>query len=317
MRLIVLFFSFTAALNSYACSEAMKPYDFECKAQDRYKKLEESFLSSKTTPEQIKGFVLPRALGNANYFSAKNDLLNKTEPTLIQNKNWLAWTNGKKFFDKYTPVFLELNDILKLHKIMFKESQESGKLRTSYGETNPVIHYNCNDSVINDSLTALFENYDVKSSEGYPLITLENLSPCEDKKSYSADLVFYKGASVKTELKSWLMDFNETLNNYTAENEKKLNPPYQQLSDLKRNFLAIHPFLSGNEMLINVLMDYASKKMDLPPMSLTTTSAILMNREDNRSEIHKATHESLNFLETCLYETKVNFVSPQCRSLGK
>lgn len=317
MRFLLLALTFTATLNSFACTEAMKPFEFECKVQDRYSKLSQDFLNNKLVITNIKGFAIPRALGNATYFATKNDLLNHSETSLNQIKEWQAWKNGQKFLESFSPAFIDYNDILKIHKAMYAGSWDAGKIRTSFGQTNPKIHYGCNDKMITDEVAILFDQYDVKSVEGYSLLTLEKLSLCEDKKTYSGDLVFYKGASMKTELKSWVADFNDMLNRYSveSENEKTLNSPYAFLSDMKRWFLAIHPFTVGNEIIVNILMDYAAKKLALPPMVVTNSNSIFLNLDDNRVENLKLTQENLSFLENCLYETKVDLISPQCSSL--
>lgn len=317
MRFILLIPIFFVAFNSFACTEAMKAFEFECKVQDRYNKLSEEFTKNKIMAANIKGFAIPRALGKTKYFASKNDLLNHTEATLAADKDWTAWKSGQKFLEKFTAPIIEYNDITKLHKTMFSGQTEAGKVRTNFGETNPKIHYSCNDNLITDEVSSVLDRYDVESVEGYPLLSLENLDQCEGKKNYSADLVFYKGASMKTELKSWINDFNDMLGRYTADNsnEKNLTSPYAFLADMKRRFLAIHPFVAGNELLANMLIEYATKKVILPSVPTSNANDILLSLEENRQESKKSIEDNLTFFENCLYETKVNFVSPQCTSL--
>jgi fido (protein-threonine AMPylation protein) len=320
MQLKVLFLTLMTSFKSYACTEAMKPYTVECKAQDKFTKLTEDYLKNQSSVDSIKGFVIPRALGKTNYFSAKNELLTQTETTLEKNKDWIAWSAGQKYMSDFHSAFLEFNDILKLHKIMFSAPFDfsAGKIRTSFGETNPVFHINCSDQLLNDNAELLLENYDIKSNEGYALLELQNIANCADKKSYSGDLVFYKGASMKMELKSWVADFNDMLNRYyyqTADDTLLPVSPYEYLADMKRWFIAIHPFSKGNELMANVLIDYATERLQLPPLSLIYPHAYLKSAKENRAETLEATQDSLIFLENCLYETKVKLVSPQCTTL--
>lgn len=315
MRFQLLLLTLLSTFRAFACSEAMKPFEAECKAQDRWQKLSAGYSESRANITNVKGYAIPHALGSKNYFESKNDFLTKTQASLSQNKDWQAWLRGKKFFENFNPVFIELNDVLKLHKAMFGFSLESGRLRIGAGETNPVVHYSCNDNSLSQEAFNLLESYDLKSSEGYPLLRLENLVMCEDQKSYAGDLLYYKGASMKTELKSWLADYNDLLNRYTSLNNTSLVSPYAFLADMKRWFLAIHPFSTGNEMIANLLVDYAASKLELPPLMMTYTNAQLLPQEENRERSLKETMENLNFLESCLFDIRMNFIAPQCSNL--
>lgn len=298
--------------DAFACTETLMPYEAECKLQDRWKKLSLEFLVEKVSINRIKGFAIPRAIGQKNFLQNKNDLLNKPETTLMQNKDWQAWNNGQKFFSKFQPVYLELNDVLRLHKAMYDSQAYAGKLRINFGETNPVNHFSCADRIINDQMTSLFDSYDIKSLEGYPLLNLENVTLCEDKKTYAGDVVFYKGASMKAEIKSWLAEYNDMLERYLSQPGSLATPPIALLADMKRWFLAIHPFTDGNETISNLLIDYAAKKLELPPLMSNGIPSHLLSPGMNRSTILNSTQESINLLESCLYDVKVKFVSPHC-----
>lgn len=270
------------------------------------------FLNEKVAINRIKGYAIPRAIGQVPFHQNKNEFLNKPESTLIKNKDWQAWSNGQKFLSKFHPVYIELGDVLRLHKAMYDSRSEAGKLRINFGETNPVVHFSCADKIINDQVTDLLESYDVKSSEGYPLLNIANVTSCEDKKSYAADVVFYKGASMKIELKSWIAEYNDMLERYVSDPGSVSTPPIAFLSDMKRWFLAIHPFTDGNEALANLLIDYAGKKLELPPLMTNGIPSHLMSAGTNRTTISNATQESINLLESCLFDIKVKFVSPHC-----
>ncbi len=314
MRFKLLSLTLLMTFKSYACSEAMKSYDVECKAQDRWNAITQDFSSRKINSGNIKGFAIPRVLGKTSYFQLKNDYLTKPEVTLSQNKDWQAWSKGKDFFKDYNPTFLELADVTKLHKTMFANKGEAGKLRIVFGQTNPRQEIQCTDKLITDEVAALLDNYDLKSNEGYPLLNLENLTLCDDKKTYSAQIVFYKGASMKTELKAWLVDYNDLVNRFAKGDTTNGITPFSYLADMKRWFMAIHPFTFGNELVANMLIDLASKKLELPPLAFTRDS-YLMNPNTNRALTLKATQDSLVFLESCLFDVKLNSVAPECTSL--
>lgn len=316
MRLILLLLTFLAASTCLACSEALVPFDLECKAQDKFNKLASEFSKSNINITQLKGFAIPRILGNLKFFSAKNDFLNHTQPTLNKNVDWQAWKNGQKFIEESTSPFLDYTDIIKLHKVTFSGNLDAGRIRTNFGLTNPKAHFSCEDKVINEEISDLLYRYDVKSSEGYPLLVLENIKPCEDKENYSADLRFYKGASMKTELKSWLADFNDSLIRYsTNDGSADMPSPYAFLADMQRRFIAIHPFSMGNELLANLLIDYAAQRLALPSIAIFQPNSILLNLDQNRLAIKKSVEDNLTFFENCLFEIKVGPISPQCNTL--
>lgn len=301
--------------HAFACSEAMQAFETECAAQDLWNRLTLEYQKSNVAINNVKGFAIPRAIGDKNFFESKNDFLNHSESALLQNKDWLAWTNGKIFFNGYNEVLLELSDVLKLHKAMFSETIEAGRLRVVFGETNPKYTFSCEDKVLTKETSDFFENFDIKSSEGYSLLELKNIILCEDRKTYSADIVFFKGASIKTELKSWLADYNDMLNRYSQDAPLLLTPPFAYLADMKRWFLAIHPFSFGNELIANVLLEYASAKIGLPPLMSVTNHSYLMSLNENRTKTLKATQEKLSFLETCLFDIKTNLIAPECSTL--
>lgn len=309
---LTLSFSLFAGTGSFACTETLKPFETECRMQDQWNKLTIEYLKENVSINRVKGYAIPRAIGQIPFHQNKNDFLNKPETILTKNKDWQAWNNGQKFFSKYQPVYLELTDVLRLHKSMFENMREAGKLRIHSGETNPIKHYSCTEKMINDQVAALLEDYDVKSTEGYPLLNLENAVLCEDNKSYAGDVIFYKGASMKVELKSWLAEYNDMIERYISHPGSVITPPIAFLSDMKRWFLAIHPFTDGNEALVNILIDYAGKKLELPPIMSNGIHSHLMNAGANRTTILNTTQESIKLLESCLYDIKVKFISPHC-----
>lgn len=299
----------------------MKPYNFECKSQDRFRSLTTEFKTYSITMSDLKGFKIPKAIGNLSYFSAKNDFLNHSE-VLSQNKEWQIWNNGQKFINNLSPVYLEFSDILKLHKNLFASKSfidfgsDAGKLRTNNGETNPKVSMKCSDRVLNEKLFNTLIDYDLKSDEGYPLLSLKNINECEDKKYSSADLYFYKGASMKIELTRWMVDLNDMIARYENGNAPTDFSPYNYLSDMRRWFLAIKPFNSGNEQVIDTLIDYSSKRLQLPPLPFNDpTNPIFLTVTENRNSTIKKLQETLNFFEGCLFETKTKLISSECSSL--
>jgi len=138
MRFKLLLLTFFGCLKAFGCTDLMLPFEFECKIQDRYQKLTLDFNSQRITMTDLKGFKIPRAVGIHSYFSFKNDFLNHSESSLKQNRKWLVWNNGQKFINNLSPVYLQMNDVLKLHKALFSSeisyATELGRLRTNNGE---------------------------------------------------------------------------------------------------------------------------------------------------------------------------------------
>ena len=321
---IIPYFLFIAlfCLNAFACTDAMKAYEYECKIQDRYLSLSNQFNTLAINMTDLKGFKIPRALGKLSYFSAKNDLLNHSEVTLSQNHDWQNWNNGQKFINNLNPIFLGLNDILKLHKNLFSGKNfldvgsDIGKIRTNNGETNPKVNLNCKDKILNQNLFNMIADYDLKSVEGYPLLSLDNIVACNDSVTLSADLYFYKGASIKIELNRWLVDLNDMLSRYEKGEMSFDVSPVNYLSDMRRWFLAIRPFSAGNEQVIDALIDYSSKRIRLPSLPLNDSIfPIYLSVSENRASTIKKLDETLKFFEGCLFEHKMKLISPECSVL--
>lgn len=92
--------------------------------------------------------------------------------------------------------------------------------------------------------------------------------------------------------------------------------PYSYLSDMRRWFLAIKPFNLGNEEVVAALLDYAAKRLNLPPLSLGELSAPLyLSVAENREESLEKIQATLNFFEGCLFENKMKAISSECTSL--
>jgi hypothetical protein len=322
MRIILLFFILLVCNNAFACSDAMKLFNFECKLQDRFELLSTEFNTYSTTITDLKGFKIPKAIGKISYFSAKNDFLNHSELTLSHNFVWQIWNNGQKFINNLSSVYIEFKDILKLHNALFASKgliivgPEAGKLRSDSGETNPKISMSCNDKVLNEKLFNTLFAYDLQSVEDFPLLTLENIILCKDTNYYSADLYFYKGASIKIEITSWMLDLNDMLARYengTAPNDLS---PYNYFSDMRRRFLAIKPFNAGNEQVVDALLDYSTKRLQLPPMELNDfVTPIYLTVTENRNATVIKLKETLDFFEGCLFETKTKLISSECSAV--
>lgn len=316
MRISLLLLIITSCSNVFACSEVLKPYAQECQMQDRYQKLYKEFDARSINMNDLKGFKIPRALGKHSYHSAKNDLLNHSETTLPKNRDWQVWSNGQKFINELNPTYLEFSDLIKLHKNLFAGKSDLGKLRTSNGETNPKLKLSCGDKILNNKTFNLLFEYDLKSIDGYPFLILGNVKPCDDKNFSSADLYFYKGASVKKELMRWLTDLNDMISRYEAEIAPIDFGPYNYLSDMRRWFLAIRPFNMGNEEVAGALIDYAANRLQLPPLSLGDLAApIYLSVSENREDTLAKIQDTLVFFEGCLFENKMKLISSECSPL--
>lgn len=322
MRKPIIFISLFSSINAFACSEALRPYSDECKAQERYQKISSEFNQLAINATELKGFKIPKAVGKSNYFSGKNELLNQSESTLAKNKEWQTWNNGQKFINSLNSTMLDFSEITKLHKTLFAGKSffstpgDVGKLRTGSAEVNPKILLTCSDKILNDGTFLVLADYDLKSAEGYPLLVLSNIKECDDKKFSSGELMFYKGASVKVELSRWLADLNDMIYRYESETAPSEYGPYKYLSDMRRWFLAIKPFSTGNEEVVAALVDYTVKRLHLAPISLSDQSSpVLRSAEKNLELTLLRVKESLDFFEGCLYETKMKLVSSECSTL--
>lgn len=324
MRIFSFLFIFFRCLNTFSCSDYLMPYDFECRAQDHYQKISTEFKIYSITITDLKGFKIPKAIGKNSYYSSKNDLLNKTELTLSQNKEWQKWINGQDFIGHLNFFYLEINDILELHKILsdnnslFDFGSDAGKLRMNNRETNPKKSIACNEKILDQNFIETFSNCDLKSIEGYPLLNLENIKLCPDLNYYSADLSFYKGASIKAELNRWIIELNDMLFQYKNNRTSIGVSPYHFLADMRRWFLALKPFNSKNEQVIDALIDYAVNMLNLPAIPLNETSTPFYSSvNENREVSLKKINATLVFFETCLFETKTQLISSECNPLPK
>lgn len=321
MRFLLPTFILFGSLNAFACSDALKPYEFECKSQDRFLLLANDFKSYSINITDLKGFKIPKALGKLSYFSSKNDLLNNSASTLAESNEWQSWNNGQNFIESLNSIYIDLNDIQKLHKTLFatkgffNRNPDAGKMRIQSPETNPKISFSCADNVLNEELLENLLDFDLKSAEGYPLLSVKNISNCVDGKHKSADLFFYKGASMKVELNRWVVDLSDMLNRYENASAPLELSPYKYLADMRRWFLAIRPFESGNEQVVNALMDYSARRLQLAPIPTGEASSIFLTVDQNRDASLNRINEQLTFFEGCLFETKVKLISSECRPL--
>ena len=323
MRFYLLLLSLALSVNAYSCDSRMKDYAFECEYQDHFNKLKTDFKTYSISPLELKGYLLPFVLGDRDYYAKKNEYLNHSKENLATNRQWITWKNSQNITTKLNPIVLEITDVVRLQSNLLSTKSlgdifntKLGRLRTGNAEINPTITYSCEDEKINNDVIALFNDYDLKTEEGYSLLTIKNIIACKDSKDKkSGQIVFYKNASVRSELNRWLVDFNDTLSRYDA-NETINVSPYEYLADMRRWFVAISPFLEGNESVAEALMLYATNRLNLPPMGQPKQgTAILFSAEENRNQVMKRMKESLTFFEGCLFETKTKFVSEECRSL--
>lgn len=312
----LIFFQFKAQ----ACSEALVPYPNECRDQDHYQRLMDGFRLYSLEMANLKGFKIPKALGDQIYFAEKNELLNHSEKALSQSVAWHKWLSAQQFIKDLNTVFLDLSDITKLHKAIFSKeknsSVEAGKLRTHNGISNPKKDISCQDEILSEETLNLLLNYDLKSSEGYSLLKIQNIKTCPNKLYVSADVFFYKGASVKFELNRWLIEFNDFLYRYENQSAPLDYGPYMFISDMRRWFMAIGPFLHGNEEVIAALIDYATIRLGLVPLSFNEKNLpIFKSAVENQKETSQKARETLSFFEGCLFEIKTKLVSSECSGI--
>ncbi|MDO9183314.1 MAG: hypothetical protein Q7U04_12950 [Bacteriovorax sp.] len=322
MQILILFLTLCSSSWAIACSDILVNYPVECKAQGRYQRLSKEFNNYSIKIDNLKGYKILKAVGKTSYYALKNDFLNNTDATLLKSRDWQMWNNGQNFIAEMSPVLLDFSDITKLHKKLFAEKgffnnpTDLGKLRTNNAETNPKIIISCNDNFFKEKIFNLFTDYDLKSAEGYSLLTLDNIKVCDDKKLSSFELYFYKGASVKTELVRWLNDFNDMLTRFEKNDSIEEITPFNYLTDMRRWFLAISPFSYGNDEVASALIDYATKRLQLVPISFRELSdPIYLSVEENRLNTDNKIQQTLDFFEGCLYERKTNLISNECNSI--
>lgn len=315
MRFYFLLLGLFFSTNTFSCDPRMKDYEFECSYQDQFNKLKTDFNKYNSNPLTLKGHLLPHVLGSQDYHSKKNEYLNRTNESLSGNSQWITWKKTQDYITKLNPISLEVSDIVKLQSKILS-SKSAGRLRTSNAEINPTITYSCEDEKIDNGVISLINNYDLTSDEGYPLLSITNISDCKNTtRIKSGKIIFYKSASVRSELHRWVIDFNDTLLRYEDKEFLDISP-YQYLADMRRWFMAIAPFSEGNQNVAEALILYASRRLNLPPLAHPKRGIpTLLSQEENRNQVTQQLKESLIFIEGCLFEHKTNLVSEECSSL--
>jgi hypothetical protein len=300
----------------------MKMFPFECKAQNRAGKIASDLASHSIVMTDLKGYKIPRALGKIPYVAGRREFLNSPERTLKYNRDWLVWNNGQSAIKDLNPVYVDYNDILNLHagifsnNVFFNFVPEPGKLRTGNAETNPETFLSCDSRVLDDKTYDVLFDYDLRSLEGYPLLEIEDVTLCKDKNYSSATLIYYKEASIKAEFLRWVIDFNDTLYRYETLNTDGLLSPYAYLADMRRWFLALKPFNDGNAEVVDALIDYATTRLNLPPLNLNDSiNPIFLPAEEYRSRAENKISDTLSFFDGCLFEVETKYISPECMTV--
>jgi hypothetical protein len=324
MRFFVILFSFIFVMDGHSCDVRMQGYPFECAYQDHFNKLQNEFKTYNISPLNLKGYLIPHIVGVTDYNSKKNIYLRHADANLANNQQWNIWRNPPDFISKLNPVFLEINDVIKVQSNLYPAkslkdifNSKIGKLRTGNAEINPTLSYGCeDDEQLNNKIVTLFDNYDLKTEEGYPLLIIKDVKNCKNSQDgKSGKIIFYKNASIKTELNRWLVDFNDTLSRFEMGQVLDVSP-YQYIADMRRWFMAISPFAIGNASVAEALMLYANSRLHLPPVGQAIQSSpFLLTVKDNRNQVIDHLKESLTFFESCLYETKTNLISDECAPL--
>lgn len=314
---------FMTSSASFACSDNLKNHPEECKQQDRYLRLKADLAKYSIKVEQLSGYALSRALGSEVLTQIKGKSTQPLSSNELQSPELLKWQNGQKFIQSLNTIYLQPQDVLKLHKSLFSSKgliatvgTDAGKLRTSQGITNPREHFSCQDNVLNEATLTYLGDPDLRSVENYPLLEIENVLPCPGAKgAYSGTLVYYKGASMKEELTRWLNDYNDMLIRFEKGMAEDITPT-AYMADMRRWFLAIAPFSYGNLEVANALADYFMFRLQLFPVPMKDLkSSHLQEVEQSREQVKTRAKDTLSFIETCLYENKVRPVSPLCGSL--
>jgi hypothetical protein len=323
MRFYFFILSLGLAVNAFSCDSRIKNYSFECEYQDKFVKLKNEFKIYNIDPLMLKGYILPYVLGYKDYNAKKNEYLNHTQENLNRNSEWAIWKKNSKAIAKLNVALLEVNDITKLQYNLLSTKPFSdlfnsnlGKLRTSNAVIYPTVTYQCDEEKINNDVISLFTDYDLKTIEGTPLLVLKNITDCKKSNEIKAgQTVYFKNASVKTELNRWVIDFNDTLLRYEMNDTIDVTP-YQYLADMRRWFMAIAPFSEGNQNVAEALMQYAIARLNLPPLGQTKEATpTLLTVTENRNQTLTQMKNSLVFFEGCLYEIKTQLVSEDCQAL--
>ncbi len=270
----------------FGCSEVLSIYEYECKAQNQFNQiyLEYKALESKTG--KSINCPMPKGLDLKFYLNRYGRLLNL----------------------ELNDYFLEIDDVITVHKALFAEKSflslsDVGVLRTDYGITNPKINLSCDTKILDLKTLNLLQNFDLRSIEGYSLLKLENIHTCEDENFQSADLYFYKGASVRIELSRWITDLNDMLFRYEAGIAPLELSPYAYLIQMKRWFVSISPFAFGNEQVANELINHSFKRLGLAPLPFIDLQfAFFKDSSAYQQSTLQTFQDSLDFYQKCLSE---------------
>lgn len=321
MPLTLILFLYSA--NVLACTDAFKNLPEECKLQERYQKMRDDFKKISINIHDIQKYKLSRALSPKEINGQKNKFAFNAKQALEKNEEWHLWQNAQNAIAELNVVYLSVNDIQNIHKSIFGKktflnnvTSDAGKLRLNQGITNPRESIHCEDGKLDVELLEQFTQFDLTSSENYPLLELEDIKTCPNGTTYSAQVVYYKGASVKQELLRWVNDYNDMLIRFEKGHPPAGESPLTYMADMRRWFTAIAPFGSGNTEVANALTDYFMKRLDFYPLPLKDLNGPHLMKPDKHREsfVHKS-RAVLTELETCLYENKVKPISADCSIL--
>ena len=323
--LTLALFLYSAFLSAevMACTEAFKNLPEECMLQDRFQKMRDDFKKISINIQDVQKYKLSRALSPKVISGQKNKFAINPKQALEKNEEWHLWQNAQTAISDLNVVYLSVNDIQNIHKNIFGKksflnnlTSEAGKLRVNHGITNPREPIHCEEGKLDVELLEQLTQFDLTSNESYPLLELEEIKVCPNGTTYSAQVVYYKGASIKQELQRWVNDYNDMLIRFEKGQVTTGESPLTYMADMRRWFTAIAPFVSGNGEVANALTDYFMQRLDFYPLPLKDLNGPhLMKPAKHRESFVQKSRAVLKDLETCLYENKVKPVSSDCSIL--
>ncbi len=325
MTKTVLSILFFYSLSSIACEDNLKPYAFECEIQDQYKSIASEFSTQfHIQAEKILNYKAQKFIDTASWNKSLHT--KNFNPKTIYSPaplTWDLWASMDNFVNELpldTKISEELlksihlkamtTDLMTFWSVHLKGARP-GKIRSESSQRPPEYFYNCNDDKVSESLAEFLKNYDIKTMDHQPMISV-NLYSCLSNDNvrtsdYSGNIQYLQSEKVPAELNYWISDYNE-------ENMGSLSP-VEKVADLQRKFVAIHPFGDGNGRMSRFLQDLYLKKWGLPaPISNLLQQDIITPTAQYRSNMKLALKKTIVILSSCLQEYKDQKISAGCKT---
>lgn len=234
-------------------------------------------------------------------------------------KVWMYWERGD-YYSKHNlkstvrNYYFTMDHIKNLHKnivdvsIMSKFSvvrkgARPGKLRSNIFQKAPGWSSKCKKYPMKGETLNHFNNYDLRTSEGEPLVVVKKSKRCKKKPGYhSVKIRYLESSDVPEELQRLLNFINNKWENIANGTDRSLTP-IEFIADVQRWFVSIHPFGDGNGRTSRVIQDVIAKSFGLPyPPSGYLTNDITLSKYDYRIEMKKKMNLMMSELETCMAE---------------